>query len=162
MPKAKLPATPQGRRRLLKLAKLLEANAKNKKGCRFDYGDWGSIEDPYQKPGLNCGTTACALGLAAISGKFPGLGYKIGRGNYSIMIRLAGRGNRDLGNFQIGAKYFGITMEQSHYLFSEALSEVGNLGSSGGAKAERAVAKAIKRFVAGKGPYADAEADIAP
>src|SRR5580704_5650057 len=63
------------KRRLLKLADLLEADAKNKKGIQFDYHHWGSVgnrEEP-----LSCGTSACALGLAAISGAFTraGLGY---------------------------------------------------------------------------------------
>src|SRR5258706_528932 len=56
------------KRRLLKLADLLEADAKNKNGIKFDMADWGLVADP-ENP-LSCGTDACAMGLAALSGAF--------------------------------------------------------------------------------------------
>ena len=65
------------KRRLLKLAAMLQADAKNKKGIQFDIGTVGrpstDIFTPFDasKPiPLDCGTTACAMGLAVISGEF--------------------------------------------------------------------------------------------
>lgn len=54
--------------RLIRLAALLLRNATNKKGVKFDLQDWGSSTDGHKK--LDCGTTACAVGLACISGEF--------------------------------------------------------------------------------------------
>src|SRR4051812_18831228 len=91
--KATLPSTAVGRRRLLKLADLLEADAKNKKGVKFDleviaqrsvpntdvYGFEDSDFLPDDTVPIDCGTTACAFGLAALSGVFrrQGLSYTI-------------------------------------------------------------------------------------
>jgi len=150
MSKVQLPSTPRGRERLLRLAKLLESNARNKKGARFDYSDWGSVVDPGQKPKMNCGTTACALGLAAISGRFRGLGYYIAPSDSYIQIglNLPGYDPRkgDTEHIAVGAKYFEITHDESYHIFG------GNVECGGptGAKAELAVATAIRQFVKGK------------
>lgn len=69
--------------RLLKLVKLLRENAKNRKGAKFNLTSWGiraeNFVDARDKPvPVDCGTSACAFGLAAISGAFKraGLSYE--------------------------------------------------------------------------------------
>lgn len=130
------------KRRLLKLADLLEADAKNKKGIRFDMGTWGEVNDE-AKP-LSCGTTACAMGLAALSGIFKraGVGYYITRGG-GLLITMNGGGDA------VGAAQdlFSISHAEAVYLFTES-EEVG-------AKGERAIAARIRRFVKEGGCPAD-------
>jgi hypothetical protein len=60
------------KKRLLKLADLLEADAKNRKGIKFDLGTvaMSSAEDGNfikgeLEPSVSCNTVACAMGLAA-------------------------------------------------------------------------------------------------
>lgn len=139
------------KRRLLKLADLLEADAKNKKGVKFDLREWAQVEevDGYvttygfkrnAKPELSCNTHACAVGLAAISGAFKRQGLTYGfRGGR--LIPVFGR------TYEWNAikKFFDIKMEAAHMLF---LARFYN--ESRGAKAELAVAKRIRDFVAGK------------
>jgi hypothetical protein len=60
------------KRRLLKLADLLVANAHNSKGMRFDLDHWGVFRGHKRPRKLDCQTTGCALGLAAMSGAFKG------------------------------------------------------------------------------------------
>lgn len=76
--KTKIEFSDKAKKRLLRLAKLLRKDAKCKTGIKFNMGDWGSTEDVDTKIGMNCGTQACALGLAAISGEFKrdGLSFK--------------------------------------------------------------------------------------
>lgn len=84
-----------GKRRLLKLADMLEADAKNKKRIKFDLdfvGEPSSGEERMAhwvgkikwKPEVSCGTTACAMGLASISGEFKkaGLSYSVAGDGY--------------------------------------------------------------------------------
>lgn len=120
--------------RLLKLADLLEADAKNKTGLRFDMGNWGTITDP-TKP-VSCGTTACAMGLAALSGAFKraGLGYRIS--GEQLLITMHDR----VDAMEAAEKLFGISYEEAEYLFIDTAGE--------GARGERAVAKQIRKFVA--------------
>ena len=152
MPKVQLPSTPRGRKRLLRLADMLMKNSRNKKGARFDYGDWGTVDNAGQKPKMNCGTTGCALGLAAISGRFRGLGFYIEPDSYHIQIGLdqpgfdPRRGSTD--HIEVGAKYFEITLNQSSHIFGGNVPCDDN--NTEGAKAERTVAKAIRQFVKGK------------
>ena len=139
------------KRRLLKLADLLEADAKNKKGIKFDLGTWGYTEasnpfaDDAPDPAVSCGTTACAMGLAAISGAFKRQGLKATisqrpTGKY-IAVRL---GRRE--GLSAATKLFGITMRVSEWLFLES----GYRTDINGAKGERVVANRIRDFVAGK------------
>jgi hypothetical protein len=79
------------KKRLLKLADLLEADAKNKKGVAFDLTAWAKKKcdgddyySPYsfqreEKVEVSCNTAACAWGLGAISGVFKkqGVAYEI-------------------------------------------------------------------------------------
>lgn len=136
------------KRRLLKLAYLLEADAKNKKGIKFDLGtvgeasNWGTNEF---QPGMNCGTTACAMGLAAISGAFKrsaGLSYRVC--DTELMTTLNGK----RADYAIAAtKVFEISEADAHFLFTSSF--YANAPTEG-AEGERYVAKRIRDFVAGK------------
>lgn len=60
--------------RLLLLATKLRENAANPVGAKFDIRDWyGSFDK--NKP-ISCGTTACAMGLAALLPEFQAMGLK--------------------------------------------------------------------------------------
>jgi hypothetical protein len=138
--------------RLLKLADLLEADAKNKKGVKFDLhvvaqaSDYLTIEDadaPYSA-GADCGTTACAMGLAAISGAFKraGLSFRI----YDRAIETTFNG-RKVEYDRAAMRLFEITGVQAAFLFSPGYYPT---EKREGAAGERYVAKRIRNLVAGK------------
>jgi hypothetical protein len=122
------------KRRLLKLADLLEADANNKTGIKFDMGDWIEMDNP-KKP-ISCGTTACAMGLAALSGAFKraGLGYKL-RG-WGLEVTMHGKGN----GLSAAMALFEIEEYEAAYLFIEPTGR--------GARGERKIANLIRKFVA--------------
>jgi hypothetical protein len=131
------------KRRLLKLADLLEADAKNKKGIKFDYWTTAKVEEA--KDPISCGTSACAMGLAAISGAFKreGLGYRLPPANLSeIIFTWKGR-KTDYDKAAI--LLFDISDDEANLLFLP-----GRTTETRGAVAERQVAKLIRDFVAGK------------
>jgi hypothetical protein len=148
MVKAKAAKTLQ-KRRLLKLDALLQADAKNKKGIRFDinspgYKVNGKAFNPKEVVPLDCGTSACAMGLASISGAFKkqGLGYKVDGDHIWSTF------NSKLIDYDLAAmKLFGITKEQAHYLFAPWTYP---FEKQKGAAAEREVVRRIKRVVEGK------------
>lgn len=145
-----------GNRRLMKLIALLEADAKNKKGIKFDLtvvakpSDWSSRFDLDKPVSLDCGTTACAMGLAAISGAFKRQGLSAG---YDIGLslndnRIWPKWNGCIIDYHEAAmELFGIDRWQAHYLFSP--TEYPS-NTRTGADAERLVVKRIKEVVAGK------------
>jgi hypothetical protein len=92
------------------------------------------VDDP-QKP-LSCGTSACAMGLAALSGQFKraGLGYHLLDGG-SMKITMHGKGY----GLTAAEELFDISTVQAEYLFTEI--------EGTGAKGERQVAKLIRAFV---------------
>jgi len=146
---------PQGRRRLLKLADLLEANANNPTGAKFDYNFWGYVPEGAQVA-VDCGTTVCALGLAAISGQFPGLGYKVGRYDPEMKanwLEITLEGSSEEYGTNMAAEVFDITKTESGFLFVNAPI------SLRGAEGELALADIIRRFVAGES-LADIEFEI--
>jgi hypothetical protein len=124
--------------RLLKLADLLEADAANPKGLKFEWGDWGTVTDP-KKP-VSCGTQACAMGLAALSGTFKrqGLGYRYGENGLEITF------NGAYGPLRAAIQLFKIDSFAAHDLF------IPGVALTRGKKAERMVARRIRNFVAGK------------
>lgn len=142
------------KRRLLKLADLLEADASEKKGIKFDMGTIAerkakSAEDRAIK--LDCGTTGCAMGLAGISGAFKhaGLGYRIGEqldpdGGMDIVLTVGGS-RTDYHSAAI--MIFGLTQGQARFLFAPESYPSKFIR---GAKAERYVAKRIRDLVAGE------------
>lgn len=155
-----IPSTPLGRRRLLKLADLLEEDANNKKGIKFDMETWGESK---WKPDMSCNTKACALGLAALSGRFrsSGLRYKIhdywdevGAGNSIDIGMRCDDGTVDFDETNAACVLFNITEEQADFLFIDPAGVVG----FNGARGERKMAKLIRKFVAGEiGPENDVD-----
>lgn len=131
------------KRRLLKLADLLEADAKNKKGIKFNLFVWGEGEG---RPGIHCGTMACAMGLAALSGAFRRAGLRtrivqFGDGAWDMGVKLGG-----LGGTEAASALFDIDREAADWLFTPTGYQDVPQGASG----ERLVAKRIRDFVAGK------------
>jgi hypothetical protein len=133
------------KRRLLKLAELLEADAENKKGIKFYFFEWGRVTN-HSNP-VSCGTQACALGLAAISGAFKhaGLSYRLKSGDSRIDFTWNGRG---IDYAAAASKTFDISKRAADFLFTNGF----DLPAIAGASAERAVAKRIRDFVAGRYP----------
>lgn len=129
-------------RNILKLADLLMADARRKRGIKFDMGDWGSVEN-LEKP-LSCGTTACAMGLAALSGAFKRQGltaYISGRGSVYPMWKGNLRTSFDW--LAIAERLFGIAERTANVLFTP-----GSLpGLEEGAAAERLKAKQLRELV---------------
>lgn len=153
----KLPSTAIGRRRLLKLAMLLERDAKNRKGAKFDLGEWARPDDddadtPGFEPALKCNTAACAVGVACLSGAFEKQGLK-----YSVQFsRLEPKFKRSEGWGAV-AKFFELKLSRDW--FGDCDSPEAMFLFSGesypdslrkGAKGERAVAKRIRDFCTGK------------
>jgi hypothetical protein len=140
--------------RLLKLADLLEQDAKNKKGVKFDLHSWGQVTDKDEP--LSCGTVCCAVGLAAVSGVFKraGLGYRL-TGDWSgnktlIDVTYKGRCRSTAiasGSFVSAMKFFDLTQREASYLFVEASYHEDDIVTTHAA-GERAVAKRIRQFVA--------------
>jgi hypothetical protein len=134
----------KAKKRLLKLRDLLLKDARRKNGIKFDMFDWGTSKTP--EPKMDCGTQACALGLAAISGEFKrqGLDFRVfnhepdDSDEYGLDITLHGVTND---NFFIGAKVFDIPYELSQVLFSPSGQ------NTQGAVAERELAKHIASIV---------------
>jgi hypothetical protein len=126
------------KRRLLKLADLLEKDAKNKKGIFFDLSVWGWVGN--EEEPLSCGTTACAMGLAAISGAFKrqGLRCRFDEGG-GIRIGFGRRWDALLA----ARRLFGITDSEARQLFLYS----GDIAKIRGAAGERAVARRIRDFV---------------
>lgn len=131
------------KRRLLKLADLLEADAKNEKGIQFDIGTWG--ETNTAKVGMNCGTKACAMGLAALSGAFKraGLTFKTHRYGDVLEIDVMCKGDFGLG---AASNLFDIEYSEAETLFTPSAYPGRETGTVG----ELAVAARIREFVAGK------------
>lgn len=143
------------KRRLMKLAKMLEANAKKQNGIKFDIETFVKLSDPFDRlevgksVSLDCGTTACAMGLAAISGEFKkeGLFYKIDNDLWSNPKLETKWKGRVVDYDQAAVKLFNITQNQANYLFSPWTYPY---DKKIGAEGEREVVRRIKRVVAGK------------
>lgn len=141
--------------RLLRLAELLEADAVQPNGIKFDLNVWAvpdgfdnlaSDHGPYSERTkiipVDCGTVACAMGLAAISGVFKdeGLTYTI-ESNGSLYPEYD-----NAQGFGAAAKFFEIRYSDATMLFSrDGYSEYMNMR---GAVGERVVAAIIREFVA--------------
>lgn len=156
-----LPLHPE---RLETLAVMLIADANNAKGVKFDLTQWvapskrspfaqngyGYVTEP-KLPAIDCGTSACAMGLAVLSGKFEPFGLKVHwfeRGGivgvptyYVPHPECNGRQG-----FGAAAELFGISAEDARYLFDPDSYDDDN---QKGAKAELAVAERIRYLNAG-------------
>ena len=122
------------KRRLLKLADLLEADAKNDKGVKFDLGAWAEL--PAGEVTLDCQTTACAIGLACISSEFEELTYRRSGWQRNGLVPLF----KDFRGWDAVQRFFGLTEGQAYRLFNDS--------SYPEDKGERAVAYRIRRMVA--------------
>lgn len=122
-------------RAVRKLAMMLRADADDESGVRFDYSEWGSVGDE-SRP-MSCGTTACALGLAAVSGKFPGLGF-VADGRRSINFTWQGV---HVPASEAAKRAFGTTDHQFGQLFLPSPGE-----EIHGAVAELAVAAKLEAY----------------
>lgn len=167
-------STAVGMKRLMKLADLLEADASNKKGVRFDLG---TVADPWDKvlveedanggwpystyktqpgytPAANCGTVACAMGLAAVSGVFKrsGLTYEIEGTNIDIVLDGAIRAYE-----HAAMDFFALTEAEANWLFTPDFytNKHGEYVEVKGAKGERRVAKRIRTLIAGNADIND-------
>jgi hypothetical protein len=123
------------KRKLLKLADLLEADAANDKGIKFNLGSWGYVDDT-KKP-LSCKTQGCAMGLAALSGKF-GISYKLYSGCVSFDIKRYGSAS----GYGAAVDVFDIDISTAQWLFGS-----NNYRLKRGARAELQVARRIRKFV---------------
>ncbi len=147
---------------LLRGAEVLEADANNPEGIKFDLGTWvadarinlvnGYLTEDREKykykdneviP-VNCRTQACAFGLFALSGAFQeeGLGYKIISGALQPMLKKDGQ---EFLAWDAVNLLFDIDDGQSQRLFSAANYEQDHRQ---GATAELAVAARIRRLIA--------------
>jgi hypothetical protein len=138
--------------RLIKLAELLEADAINPKGLKFDLSLWGSsneydddgLDDTYAPPvSISCGTHACAMGLAVLSGEFAEFGLiNASHNKSSIVPEIAG--TKAFG-FQAAEVLFGIDEKQAYNFFcAEFYPDEITTGKEG----ELLVAARIREFVA--------------
>lgn len=135
------------KRRLLQLADLLEADANNPKGIQFDLDTWaervGRERFPSRLKKLDCGTKACAVGLACLSGVFAdeGLSWKTMSDENNIDPLYDGK----VGHTAV-ERFFDITYDQFCRLFASAFyDEDQRIGADG----ERAVSQRIRGLVAG-------------
>jgi len=142
------------KKRLLKLADLLDADAKNKKGIKFDLNQWArpaSSEVQFTEDEgvpVDCGTAACAVGLACISGAFKrsGFYYRLcyceGPSRLHVVPTFNGKEDMDAVD-----EFFDISCAESNHLFqAHSYPKTKQKGALG----ERAVAKRIRDFSAGK------------
>ena len=138
------------KRRLLKLADLLEADAANPKGMKFDLGQGAApVNKKSKMPALDCGTTGCAMGLAAVSRAFKraGLDFELYEDKIDAdtawEIKLVMHGaSADYDDAAV--ELFNLSYREASYLFNP----YSYAGDQKGAKGERAVAKRIRDFVA--------------
>lgn len=127
--------------RLLRMADLLERDAQNPKGVQFDIRNWGEVREP-DNP-MSCGTTACAMGLAALSKTFEAEG---------LWAVIPSRGRIDIhykdkcrDGYKSAQHLFKISHQTAVWLFSPQTYR----GEMTGAVGEMKVARRIKRLVAG-------------
>lgn len=140
--------------RMLKLADMLEADAHNRKGMKFDLNVIGRRDVTFETADdlvasdfkLDCGTIGCGMGLAAMSGEFKraGLGFEVGSlGHIEITV------DGERANYEDAAVHvFGISMDEATFLFAPEGWE--NDGVPEGAKGERRLANRIRALVAGE------------
>lgn len=150
---------------LLRLADLLEADAANPNGVKFDLGDWahtfdaeGNAVSEFPKDTkmvpLTCDTAACAMGLAAISGAFKaeGLTFEIqrGYGDHGYLLPIIGH----VAGFGAAQVLFDIDKHTASHLFDPDHYE-----KRKGADAELEVAKRLRGLVDGSWSAPDSDDD---
>jgi hypothetical protein len=136
------------KKRLLKLADLVEQSVEKshgRKGFQFDMNYWGYVDDG-KKPEFSCGTSACMMGVAALSGQFArqGLRYRVEETWLAREIRLSMKSGTS-GGIEVGEELFDLTNEESQFLFyPEKWPEHAPRSGKRGA---RYAAKRVRKFV---------------
>lgn len=147
------------KKRLERLATLLDDNAANPEGIRFNIRQWAGPADGHETDGhfptkekikVDCGTMACGMGLAAISGVFKkeGLGYTLTgtEGHYMLLPTFQEDGNSLDEGYDAAEALFGIDLADAEYLFSgDCYPHLLHKG----AKGERYMAQRIRNFIDG-------------
>jgi len=123
---------------LLKLADLLETDAAKADGIKFDLNYWAKPNKEGGPLTMDCGTAACALGLAALSGKFPGLTIDI-----DFQVPTFEQDGRTYSGTYAAVAYFQISEREADLLF---LPDFYKFKQS--KKAELEVAARIRNLVA--------------
>lgn len=135
--------------RLLRLASLLECSAdKTEAGeniPRFDLGVWGiqdrkSVWDKLRANHNACRTTACAVGLACVSGVFADEGLSHSWSGNAMSPSFDG-----FGGWNAVQSFFDLEPDDAHYLFAGVSYDYQDRD---GPRGERAVAARIKELVA--------------
>jgi len=128
--------------RLEKLALALDAYQASPGAADFDLENWTSVKK--RRGGflwlreVECGTAACAVGLACLSGIFADEGLSHYRLDDGGIVPIFG----DTENWQAVQAFFGLTRKQSHRLFDSDKYEI-----SKGPIAAAAVARRIRATV---------------
>lgn len=125
------------RKKLLKLADFLENVVTD---SRFDLGKWQGFGDRTKH---QCKTVACAFGWC------PTVWPRSGLKNHSFGVTYEPNKKTSdyCSNFEAAARFFGITLEQSRYLFSSEKYSIRYRGRI-------SVAKRIRKFAEGGGVVA--------
>ena len=108
------------KKKLLEIAKWLEAGAKPKCGVvKFDMSDfvWPRKQ---KKDGSVCGTAACIAGTACVWEHGPELGHKIATNDIGVFERYGGA-------FEEGQRILGLTYTQAMDLFYGGSSVSGSI-----------------------------------
>lgn len=135
--------TAVGKRRLLKLADFLEQLPR--KALKMETWVASRTGEPPSVSEPKCGTTACALGWAAVIPGFrraglrlAGMGVSLHHGGHEYVPMYEG-----YSGFSAGAKFFGMSLGASDHLFG-ADSYPGDPSKT----TPKAVAKRIRKLVA--------------
>lgn len=142
--------------RLSRLADLIERTipkmaTDDRDGFDFNMSTWGRFAHD-KKPEPDCGTTACALGLAAISGEFADAGLMaLPVGTKHPMLPVALRIISTNGNCAMAAAQdvFDIDDDQAQFLFLP--SEYDYDAELYGPEGARTVVARIREFIASGG-----------
>ena len=132
--------------RLLRLADLLDKDASDPKGIKFDLAEWAVVGDK-DNP-VSCGTAACAMGLAALSGEFKEEGLSLHYWGNGGMGFIDVYYDRNVG-LNAAVCLFEISYEAAQFLFTPKFYPI---QLTTGAEGERYVAKRIRDLVAEKFP----------
>jgi len=126
---------------------LLREDASNKTGARFDLRKWiapyseqgeGDTKREKWKPALDCGTAACAIGLAMMHPWFNERGFHF---NLHNIPAYTNENNLTYVQWNAICEFFDIYLHEAEYLFS-----ANNYGRHMGTYAEISVADRIRKF----------------
>lgn len=112
------------RRALEKMRDLLREDAARDDGVKFDLNTWARPSNGIfleeDEPSMGCGTTACAVGLAALSGRFRGLSLIRGRFGVGLVPLLKVKGHELSTGWSAVERLFGIDEPTTNWVFDQA------------------------------------------